>query len=175
MIDAAYDSAFANLKFPSFGSGGGGHDVELLDPLKEISECWDEEPPKKCVHLVGRVPLADVLGKRSRAVDDLDSVLHSKLVKTTPSDMGKLDYYKALQQIPTQKILDDRPDPDSFSLVSLLYDGFGYFMDVFDRWGDICDLGTKQQGLEIAVDSFAKKMTDLYDKEADRREEGYVL
>ncbi|KAI0247579.1 hypothetical protein BJV78DRAFT_1133032 [Lactifluus subvellereus] len=58
--DAAYDSALTNLKFPSAGSGGGGHDVELLNPVNEISECWDEQPPKECVHLVVRVPQVDV-------------------------------------------------------------------------------------------------------------------
>ena len=45
-----------------------------------------------------------------------------RLVKTTP-DMGKLDNYGFLQQNLTQKSLDDCPAP-----VSLLYDGFGYFM-----------------------------------------------
>ena len=68
------------------------------------------------------ISLAAVLGKRSRAADDLNSALHLKLVKTTP-DMGKLDNYGFLQQNLTQKSLDDCPAP-----VSLLYDGFGYFM-----------------------------------------------
>ena len=95
--------------------------------------------------------MAAVLGKRSPAVDGLNSALHLKLVKITP-DMGKLDNYGFLQQSLTQKSLDDCPAP-----VSLLYDGFGYFMDVFSRRGDICDLDTKRQDLEMAVDSFAER------------------
>ncbi|KAI0252130.1 hypothetical protein BJV78DRAFT_1352562 [Lactifluus subvellereus] len=144
-------------------------EVERLNPSYEISECWDQEPPKKCVHLVVQIPLVHaVLGKRPRAVDDLDSVLHSKLVKTAPSQMGKLDNYRSLQK----KILYDRPGPDSLPPISLLYVGFGYFMDVFRRREDIHDLGMKRQGLEMAVDSFAEKMANIYDNEADRREEG---
>jgi RIO1 family len=86
--------------------------------------------------------------------------------------MGKLANYRSLQRIPTQKILDDRPRPDSVPPVSLLYDGFGYFMDIFSRRGEICDLDTKRQDLETAVDSFAEKMTYVYNNEANRREEG---
>jgi hypothetical protein len=121
------------------------------------------------------ISLAAVLGKRPRAVDDLNSVHHSKLVKASPSDMGKLDNYRSLQQKPTQKILDDRPATDSFPPVSLLYDGFGYFMDVFSRRGDIYDLDTKRQDLEMVVDFFAEKRTDIHSKEVYRREEAYVL
>jgi hypothetical protein len=33
-------------------------EVQLLNPAKRISKCWDEEPPKKCVHFIVRVPPA---------------------------------------------------------------------------------------------------------------------
>ncbi|KAI0252353.1 hypothetical protein BJV78DRAFT_1281708 [Lactifluus subvellereus] len=75
--DAAYDSALANLKFPSAGSGGGGHDVELLNPVRRISKSWDDGPPKKCVHLVVRAPQADVgadLSILSISIVDLTAV-----------------------------------------------------------------------------------------------------
>ena len=85
--------------------------------------------------------------------------------------MGKQENYRSFQRDTTDKILDDRPRPDSFPPASLLYDGFGYFKDVFSRQGDVCPLDTKRRGLETAVDSFAEKMTALYDKEADKREE----
>jgi len=99
--------------------------------------------------------------------------MESTLVRTAPSEMGKLENYRALQRIPSQRILDDRPAPDSIPPVALLYDGFGSFMDVFGRQGDICHLDGKRRNLEMAVDSFAEKMADIYDdEEADRMEEG---
>ena len=85
--------------------------------------------------------------------------------------MGKQENYRSFQRDTTDKILDDCPRPDSFPPASLLYDGFGYFKDVFSRQGDVCPLDTKRRGLEMAVDSFAEKMTALYDNEADKREE----
>ncbi|KAI0251160.1 hypothetical protein BJV78DRAFT_1154573 [Lactifluus subvellereus] len=88
------------------------------------------------------------------------------LVQVPARDMS------SLQLQPTPKILDDRPGPDSAPPVSLLYDGFGYFIDAFSRRGNICNLETKRQDLEMAVDSFAEKMTDCYNKEADRMEDG---
>ncbi|KAI0248667.1 hypothetical protein BJV78DRAFT_1130931 [Lactifluus subvellereus] len=118
------------------------------------------------------ISLAAVLDKRSRAADDLDFALDSKLAKATPSEIGKPGKYKSLQGQQSQKILDDRPVPDSVPPASLLYGGFGHFMDIFSRRGDICDLDTKRQDLEMAVNSFADTMSDFYNKEADRREEG---
>ncbi|KAI0249416.1 hypothetical protein BJV78DRAFT_1354240 [Lactifluus subvellereus] len=144
VTDAIYTRALADLKFPD----PEGHELEQLHPTKEL----------------GRRP--------SEKVDDPDSVLHSKPVKTTPSEMGKLDNYRSLQQRPTQKILDDRPGPDSFPLVPFLYDGSGSFMDVFCRGrGEYMQPGHEAAGLEMVVD-YKMMMTDCYNKEADRREEG---
>lgn len=98
--------------------------------------------------------------------------MDSTLVRTAPSEMGKLENYRALQRIPSQRILDDRPAPDSIPPVALLYGGFGSFVDAFGRRGDICHLDGKRRNLEMAVDSFAEKMADIYDDEAHRMEEG---
>jgi hypothetical protein len=107
-----------------------------------------------------------VLGKRRR-VDDLDSALRSTLATTAPSVVAKKDHYKSIQQRPSSKILDDRPQPDHVPPASLLYDGFGHFNDIFSRRGDKRD--KKRQDLETAVDAFADKMTQIYPDELGRR------
>jgi hypothetical protein len=116
------------------------------------------------------ISLAAVLGKRIRSADELDSVLSFKFVNTSPSQMGELDEYRSLQQDPATKILDDRPVEDSIPPASLLYDGFGHFMDIFRHREDVCDLCTKRRELEFAVDDFAEQMTVIHDEDDKRRE-----
>src|SRR6266702_307777 len=115
--------------------------------------------------------LATVLGKLSHAVDDLDSVQDSKHTKTVPSQMSKLPNHEPLQRQPTEriKILDDRPEPDPVPPVSLLYDGFGYFMDdVFRSREGVSDVSRKRRDLELAVNVFADEMTGFYCNDASR-------
>ncbi|KAI9507750.1 hypothetical protein F5148DRAFT_75512 [Russula earlei] len=174
---SVYKKALGDIKFPDLDLDSDENmdnvqEVKHLHPVGKISQFWDEEPPEDCVHVVVRVPLVNVLGKRSRPVDDLDSVLNSKLVNSTPSIISRTPDYMSLQQIPSEKILDNRPTPDLVPPVSLLYDGFGHFTDTFRRG----KLDTLERDLELAVQSFAEKMTDFYRDEADRREEGvYAL
>jgi hypothetical protein len=57
----------------------------------------------------------------------------AKIVTTAPSDTGKSAIYKRLQQGPSEKILDDRPEPNPNILpIPLIYDGFGHFLDIMD-------------------------------------------
>jgi hypothetical protein len=118
------------------------------------------------------ISLEGVLGKRICSVDFVQS---SKIIKTSPSQMGEqreLDEYRSFQQNPATMILDDRPVEDSIPPASLLYDGFGHFMDIFRCREDACDLGTKRRELELAVDDFAEQMTFIHNEEANRRREG---
>lgn len=118
------------------------------------------------------ISLAAVLGKRTRSFDEFDSIQDSKNFTTAPSQMGKLIEYKSLQRDPACRILDDRPVQDLVPPASLLYDGFGHFLDMFRRREDVHDLTPKRRDLEIAVDSFAEVMTLFYQREDDRKIEG---
>jgi hypothetical protein len=112
-------------------------------------------------------PATGVLGKRTRSVGD------SQLVRTTPSQMGKLREYRSLQLNPpaATKLLDDRPRQDSVPPASLLYDGFGHFMDDFRHREDAYDMGTERWELESAVNDFAEEMTVIYNNDDDRMRE----
>ena len=71
-----------------------------------------------------------------------------------------------LQGNSEQRIWDDRPEPDPVPPISLLYEGFGHFLDTFSR-RDVYWLQ-----LETAVDSFAVAMTKFYSDESRRRSAG---
>src|SRR5712672_1487110 len=118
------------------------------------------------------ISVAPVLGKRSRLADDLDSVINLKLAKTAPSTLGKPYFYRELQDDPAQKIFDDRPGPDLFPPISLLFSGFGEFLDAFDCREDEFDVDSKRQELELYVDLFADEMSKFYEAENLRRTVG---
>ncbi|KAI9451900.1 hypothetical protein F5148DRAFT_1237872 [Russula earlei] len=52
---------------------------------------------------------------------------------------------------------------------SLLYGGFGDFMDVFNCPDDALNVDARHNDLEMSVDSFAKPMTAFYRNEANRK------
>jgi hypothetical protein len=117
------------------------------------------------------ISLASILGKRTRSVDELKSIQDSRIFTTAPSQMGKLIEYKLLQQDPDWRILDDRPAPDLVPPPSLLYGGFGHFLDIFRRREDVHDLTPKRRDLELAVDAFAEVMTVFHQRD-ERKMEG---
>ena len=86
--------------------------------------------------------------------------------------MGKPSQYKSLQQNPSERILDDRPAQDPVPPASLLYEGFGSFLDIFRCRGDIYDLTRKRRKLELAVNTFAEAMTTFFGTENERRTRG---
>ena len=92
------------------------------------------------------------------AVDNLGSAQGTKRIKTPPSQMGKPSNYKPFQQQSTEKSFDDRPEPDLVPPVSLLYDGFGCFMD------DVRNCGAFDKGkkLELVVNVLTDEMTGFY-------------
>jgi hypothetical protein len=114
-------------------------------------------------------------GKRPR--DDVDKFQRagkSKLYTLAPSLMGKLTEYNSCQNDPEARILDDRPRRDPIPPPSLLYEGFGHFMDSFRRRDNDWALSQKQRDLEAAVDRFAERMTRVHRSEDERRESGLV-
>ena len=50
-----------------------------------------------------------------------------------PSTTAKPEIYETLQQEPSEKIFDNRPEPEAnIPSVALLYEGFGHFLDIMD-------------------------------------------
>lgn len=116
--------------------------------------------------------LENAIGKRP-ADDDLEIVRKSKLLKSSPSDMGKPSAYKSLQKQSSQRIWDDRPEADTIPPLSLLYRGFGHFMDHsgLEPHSTIC-VDSKRRDLERNIDHFATEMSKFYENEAERMVKG---
>ena len=86
--------------------------------------------------------------------------------------MGKQSEYESLQRDPSERILDDRPEQDSVPPVSLLYEGFGSFLDIFRRREGVYELTLERRDLEVAVNYFAEAMTSFFESEAERKTTG---
>ncbi|KAH9175160.1 hypothetical protein EDB89DRAFT_2066957 [Lactarius sanguifluus] len=141
--------------------------VRLLnDSTEAISEIWTTKPLSGYVHVFVGL-LSTVFGKRSHAVDDLDFIQHSKRINPVPR-IGETPSYTSLQRRLTEKISDDRPGPDPVLPVSLLYDGFGHFMDAIRGREGASDVSKKRRDLELGVDAFADKMTGFYPNDGSR-------
>jgi hypothetical protein len=116
------------------------------------------------------LPLSGLPSKPSST--SLDIFLGLKVAAEAPSKVSIPENYQTLQQQPQQRILDDRPCADLFiPPISLLYDGFGIFDDVFHGRrpvpGERDILEVKLWG---EVGTFADQMAKFYDTEADRRD-----
>ena len=117
------------------------------------------------------IPSETVLGKRPAASVGLDPIRGSKLLKETPSRMGKPSTYITLQRSLDGRILDDRPEADPIPPLSLLYHGFGQFMDDFNKG---IRVDSKQRDLERNVDQFAAEMVKFYKDEGSRKVKGLL-
>ena len=65
-----------------------------------------------------------------------------------------------MQKDPKEKILDDRPrEDDDIPPASLLYDGFGQFLDIFAGDANVESFSdVKASELQFAIDEFAQLM-----------------
>ena len=115
--------------------------------------------------------------RQKRALSNPSGGLHDRLkctkfATTAPSDAAKQAAHERLQQDPSEKILDDRPEPDlDIPPISLLYEGFGHFLDIMDGRGNVpglADIDVRE--LHQAVDDLANTMTLFFAKEDDRRD-----
>ncbi|KAH9953120.1 hypothetical protein BC827DRAFT_1159408 [Russula dissimulans] len=99
---------------------------------------------------------------------------HSFHLETSPSIVRKLRFNRTFQDQPSQRILDDRPEPDLLlsPTVSLLFAGFGEFLDAVNRQEDEFALDLMRLELEWDVDSFAVEMSKISETETDRRTAG---
>jgi len=98
-----------------------------------------------------------------------------KIANDAPSKVSKPEIYQTLQKQSQQRILDDRPRADRFiPPISLLYDGFGIFDDVFHEGGPVPgESSILKVELWNEVNTFADRMAEFYNTEAERR--GAVL
>jgi hypothetical protein len=105
-------------------------------------------------------------------IDIFNRLKRTKLVTTAPSDAAKAAIYESNQNKPSEKIFDDRPVPDAdIPPISLLYEGFGHFLDIMNGRDDVPGLDEVDvPKLQRAVDDLASKMTGYFDSEDDRRD-----
>ncbi|KAF8333626.1 uncharacterized protein EI90DRAFT_3015465 [Cantharellus anzutake] len=142
-------------------------DANMLPSMQTLSDAFWPRPQDGSLHVIVQIPH---IGKRPQLSDEVDLARKSKLARTAPSSISKQPEYGSLQRMPNERILDDRPTLDSIPPVSLLYHGFGRFWDLFSSYPAL--LNKDLQNIELAVDSFAEKMTELYPDEAMRKIEG---
>jgi hypothetical protein len=105
----------------------------------------------------------------SEQEDTLRRVKRSKIVTIAPSSAAKPDIFETLE--PTEKIFDDRPEPDpNIPPFALLYEGFGHFLDIVDGHDapGVADIDVMK--LHKEVDELASKMNRYYDYEYERRD-----
>jgi hypothetical protein len=124
-----------------------------------------------CSDFSDHASLATRLKRSLSEQSDLHSAFkHSKIATTTPSSLGASQNYQNLQQNSRERILDDRPEPDSgIPPISLLYPGFGHFLDILDGHDDVPGLDDVNIAeLQIAVDDLTAKMTRFFEKEVFR-------
>ncbi|KAH9041827.1 hypothetical protein EDB84DRAFT_934548 [Lactarius hengduanensis] len=157
------------LEIPDFSSN-----TDYLKSSTLISAVWPIKPLQGHISVFVHLPIRTTLGKRPLAhnssSDDSNFAWDSKILTLAPSHLGKLGKYKSLQGNASQRILDDRPEVDEVPPASLLYHGFGHFMDSFAHKNRRVD--EERRVLERCVDDFALKMTKFYHNEESRRGKG---
>ncbi|KAI9449631.1 hypothetical protein BJY52DRAFT_1192401 [Lactarius psammicola] len=144
---------------------------DQIDTIETISEEWPTKPPDRHISVFIHLPGQTAISMRPPADDDLDIAHEPNFLTLAPSQLGKPARYKPLQGEPNERILDDRPEADLIPPASLLYHGFGRFMDDFRSRKDI-RVDQKQRDLEMRVDHFADEMTRFYETELSRMEKG---
>jgi hypothetical protein len=99
-----------------------------------------------------------------------------KVVQISPSSLAQSSKYESLQRTPREKILDDRPCNDDIPPASLLYEGFGEFLDIVAGRTDVegCN-DVDALNLYLAVDEFAESMCRFFPNEDSRADSGRTL
>jgi Crinkler effector protein N-terminal domain len=117
------------------------------------------EIPRKSVH-------------RLSETSHYEAFKRQKVVTMAPSDLATSSEYEPLQNLSTERILDDRPEPDlDIPPIPLLYDGFGHFLDIMDGRTDIPGLNlVDMRKLQAGVDKLAHRMCLFYTHEDERRD-----
>ncbi|KAG6846431.1 hypothetical protein H0H93_014006 [Arthromyces matolae] len=150
-------------------------DEPLLQPWEELGSLFTDPPVEGHVHIIVKPPpqyLREKMTHRLSEEGPWNDLKRRKLATTPPPVTGDPLEYKRLQNLNDERILDDRPQPDDdIPPVSLLYDGFGLFLDILRGKKDIPLLTEIDiPRLRQEVDEFADQMCEFYEKEADRRD-----
>jgi hypothetical protein len=98
----------------------------------------------------------------------------SKIATISPSSIATSQNYQDLQQNTCDRILDDRPGPDlGIPPISLLFPGFGHFLDIVDGHDNVPGLtDVNIAELQVAVDSLVANMTRFFFEETSRMANG---
>lgn len=102
----------------------------------------------------------------------IDRLKRNIFATTAPSKAAQPSFYEAEQRLPSKRILDDRPTMDAdIAPISLLYPGFGDFLDIINGRTDVPGINEVDAGaLEAAVDAFATVMCDFHALESGRKQ-----
>lgn len=123
--------------------------------------------------------ISPLLKGEKRTLEDADNdavglVKRAKIATESPSDLAQLQTFRALHRDPKENILDHRrvydineppiSDPshvvDDLPPISLHYEGFGHFLDVFRGCKNVPGIGNvSYKKMRLAVDDFAERMS----------------
>ncbi len=121
-----------------------------------------------------RIPLGISLKRLPSEAGNLERLKQSKLANTAPSLIAQPSEYCSLQGRLSERIFDDCPErDDDLPPISLIYDGFGSFLDIFLGRLDVPGLSDIDfRELQVHIDTFADSMCRFYTTEDDRRDAG---
>ncbi|KAF8989086.1 hypothetical protein BDQ17DRAFT_1434673 [Cyathus striatus] len=123
----------------------------LVRDLKKEKGMWVCPPVKRKIRIL---PSDDDIRPR---------IKQRKIVTMSHSSIAKPSTYEVIQQDPEQRILDDLPQEVSgIPPISLLYDGFGEFLDIVDGRVDVNGFDNVNIPLlEELVDDLLRKWTEV--------------
>lgn len=149
--------------------------------------CRGDDP----VSLLVQLAPAFLRGEK-RALEEVDDdvveiVKRAKIASESPSSLAQPHAFRALHKVSDGLILDHRRVYDSENCsseehsvvddlppISLQYEGFGLFLDVFRGCKNVPGMeNVSSTRLRLAVNKFAESMSLIYRNEDERKEKGF--
>ncbi|KAI6100795.1 hypothetical protein EV401DRAFT_2080818 [Pisolithus croceorrhizus] len=138
------------------------------------------------VHLVPNSPQGKKRVPEEVNDDLVEIVKHTKIAIQSPSSLAEPHTFRTLHKVPGEPILDhrsvhdaenrssrERSFMDDLPPISLQYEGFGHFLDIFRGCKNVPGVeNVSFARLRSAVDKFAESMSLIYRDEDERREKG---
>ncbi|KAN0139205.1 hypothetical protein V8E53_002706 [Lactarius tabidus] len=145
-------------------------DSTVLGIYKQVGDIWFDQPDRDHFHVCVRLPATRSKHSLSEQTDLHSVFKRSKIATIPPSSIATSQCYQDLQQNTRERILDDRPGPDlGIPPISLLYPGFGHFLDILDGHDNVPGLNDVNMAeLQMAVDVLVAKMAEFFDEEKTR-------
>jgi hypothetical protein len=155
---------------------------DTLNPTMTVEATGLRVPDPEYLHIIVQLPDSspERPSKRARLLSPAEKLLDNFYAQTAPSTAAQYTIYSEQQIKQSRWLLDDRPKLEQhMPPISLLYPGFGTFLDIFNG---VTVHGTHTQhlsgvnlvALERAVDVFATKMCCFYDDEKQRRDTALI-